>query len=260
MALEALTGVDFGGNKGTNVADGTAANDVPSMAQLWAMVRGLDWKPSARVASTANVSLTGALTHDGVTLANGDIFLAKDQTTASQNGPWVVNTSGAWTRPVWADESTEVTAAMAISVEEGTTNADKLFVLTTNNPITLGTTALAFSAVGSGATYTAGAGLTLSGSTFNVGQGTGIIVNADDVAIDSAYSGLAKRYSVDVPAGSTTATITHNLGTKDVTVAVRRLSTDKFVEPDYVATSTNVVTLTFPSAPAANEFRCTVVA
>lgn len=104
----------------------------------------LDPKQSVRVATTANLAaLSGLLTVDGVVLVAGDRVLVKDQATASQNGLYVV-AAGAWARAADAASSAEVTPGMTVPVEQGTTLADTIWELTTNAPITLGTTALTF--------------------------------------------------------------------------------------------------------------------
>ncbi|MFG9064122.1 phage tail protein [Pseudomonas aeruginosa] len=104
----------------------------------------LDGKDSVKVATTANLAaLSGLLTVDDVVLAAGDRVLVKDQATASQNGIYVA-AAGAWSRAADADSSAEVTPGMTVPVEQGTTHADTIWELTTNAPITLGTTALAF--------------------------------------------------------------------------------------------------------------------
>lgn len=103
----------------------------------------LDWKASVRVATTANITLSGLLTIDGVTVATGDRVLVKNQTTGSQNGIYLANT-GAWTRSTDADANAEVTPGMTVQVEDGSTQADSVWKLTTNAPISIGTTALTF--------------------------------------------------------------------------------------------------------------------
>lgn len=115
----------------------------------------LDWKQSVRAATTAAGTLSTDFengdTVDGVTLATGDRILVKDQSTASENGVYVVQASGAPTRATDADADAEVTAGLTTTVEEGISNADKIFVLTTNDPITVGTTGLTFSEISAGA-------------------------------------------------------------------------------------------------------------
>lgn len=107
-----------------------------------------DYKDSVRVATTANGTLASAFengdTVDGVTLATGDRVLLKNQSSGAENGIYTVNASGAPTRATDFDADAEVTDGCIIPVERGTANGDKLFQLTTNNPITIGSTALTF--------------------------------------------------------------------------------------------------------------------
>ena len=106
-------------------------------------------KRPVRCATTANITLSGTQTIDGVAAVAGNRVLVKNQTTASQNGIYVV-ASGAWSRSTDADNSAKVFGGIECRVNEGTTNADKNFVLTTNDTITLGTTSLTFTPDASG--------------------------------------------------------------------------------------------------------------
>lgn len=103
---------------------------------------------AARLASTANVALTGEQTIDGV-LTSASRILLKDQTAPAENGLWVT-AAGAWARV--ADMATDpgVVPGMIVQVSEGTANANRSYRLTTNAPITLGTTALVFALVTQG--------------------------------------------------------------------------------------------------------------
>lgn len=260
MARKILTGLDLSGQKISNLADGSNPSDAVTKQQLDAMVRGLDWKNSVRVATTTNITLTGTQTIDGVALSAGDRVLVKDQSTAATNGIYVVAAT-AWSRSTDFDDSFEVTAAAAIPVETGTVNGDTVYVLATDGVIVVGTTPLSFTKVGgTGVAYTAGNGLSLSGSQFAVSPkaGGGISVDGTGVLIDPTFSGLAKRYSADVPAAAT-ATITHGLGTKDLIVQLFETATGIQVECDVTMTSTTVVTLTFATAPTSGQYRVVIV-
>lgn len=103
----------------------------------------LDSKQSVRVATTAAVSLSGFQTIDGVPLGAGDRVLVKNQGDGAQNGIYVVS-SGAWSRATDADASIEVTPGMLVPVEQGVSNADSVWQLVTDFPISLGATALSF--------------------------------------------------------------------------------------------------------------------
>jgi hypothetical protein len=120
-----------------------------------------DYKASVRVATTANITaLNGGApnTLDGVALVASDRILVKDQTTASQNGIYVVTNlgtgaNGTWSRAGDADSALELNSGAIVTVEEGTSNADSQWMLTTSNPITLGSTALTFAKPSGGAQY-----------------------------------------------------------------------------------------------------------
>lgn len=103
----------------------------------------LDHKPSARVATTANIKLTDLQKVDGVTVISGDRVLVKDQKSAKENGLYIVST-GAWRRAPDADSGAKVTSALVVSVEQGTVQADTIWQLTTDDVIELNTTALTF--------------------------------------------------------------------------------------------------------------------
>ena len=103
----------------------------------------LDGKQSVRVAATGNVVLNGAQQIDGVAVVAGDRVLAPNQTLARDNGLWIV-ANGDWVRATDANTSAKVSPGLTVMVEEGTANGDSLWHLTTNAPITLGTTSLTF--------------------------------------------------------------------------------------------------------------------
>lgn len=111
--------------------------------QLDAISKNIDFKQSVRAATTANITLTGTQTVDGVALLVGNDVLVKDQTLAKDNGIYTV-AAGSWTRRTDSDTSAKITAGMVVIATEGTANADTAFVLTTDDVITLGTTALTF--------------------------------------------------------------------------------------------------------------------
>ena len=103
----------------------------------------LDGKQSVRVAASTNIVLNGAQQIDGVAVIAGDRVLLANQTLAKDNGLWIV-ANGDWVRATDANTSAKVTPGLTVMVEEGTANGDSLWHLTTNAPITLGTTALTF--------------------------------------------------------------------------------------------------------------------
>jgi len=177
----------------TNLADPTNAQDAATKSYVDAARAGLDVKQSARAATTANITLSGTQTVDGVSLIAGDRVLVKDQSTGANNGIYVV-AAGAWSRASDADSSSEVGPGLFCFVEEGTANSDSGWVCTNDGTVTLGTTALTFAQFSGAGQITAGAGLTKSGNTLDVGTASTarIVVNAD--SIDLATVGTAGTY------------------------------------------------------------------
>lgn len=266
-ALKVADGLDLQLQKIVNLADGTAPTDAVTKAQLDAMFRGLKWKNSVKAASTGNVSaLTGAQTIDTISLVAGDRVLLKDQTAASANGIYVVAT-GAWTRATDFDDNVEVSSGAAIPVEQGSANGDSVQILTTDGAITVGTTSLVFTRLGgSGVSYTAGpnGGLTLSGSAFSIllDSGSGLVLGAAGIKIDTtqfASLGVPLKFAQDVPAGSTSATITHNRNNVDVIVQVIDKATGVVILHSEGSRTVNTVVLTFAVAPTTGQYRVIVL-
>ena len=134
--------------------------------------------------------VVGLLTVDGITAANGDRVLVKDQTTQSANGVYVA-ASGAWARALDADAWTELPSAY-VFVETGTVNADSGWLCTVDAGGTIGSTAITWVQFSGAGQIAAGAGLTKTGSTIDViGTAGRILVNADNIDIDSGYVGQA---------------------------------------------------------------------
>ncbi|SDS38928.1 phage tail protein [Pseudomonas prosekii] len=109
----------------------------------------LDSKQSVRVATTANITLAGPQTIDGIAVVAGDRVLVKNQTAAKDNGIYVAAVA-AWVRAKDADVSADVTSGLIVSVEQGATLADTRWQLITDGAIVLGTTALTFQNVTQG--------------------------------------------------------------------------------------------------------------
>jgi hypothetical protein len=234
----------------TNLSDpstGTdAANQQYVLAQIELRASGQDWKDAVRAATTANITLSAPQTIDGVSVIAGDRVLVKNQTTASQNGIYVV-AAGAWTRATDADSSAEVTSGMTVAVAEGTTLQNTIWLLTTDNPITLATTALAFTQIGAGGTtYTASTGLTMVGNDVRLVIPVAIAsggTNATDIATARTNLNVPQRgFASDIGAltAGVEATIAHGLGTADVNVSVRDKTSGYIVGIDAGADATNV--------------------
>jgi len=159
--------VDVNNSRISNVTDPTQAQDAATKAYVDAVKQALDIKDSVHVATTGNITLSGTQTIDGTAVEAGDRVLVKNQTAGADNGIYVA-AAGAWSRATDANITAEVTPGMFVFVEEGTTNGDNGFVLTTDAPITLDNTSLTFTQFSGAGQITAGDGLSKSGNTLSV--------------------------------------------------------------------------------------------
>lgn len=262
--MKIMNGLDLQSQKITNLADPSANTDAANKQYVDNVARGLYWKAPVRVATTTNGTLATAYANgqsiDGVVLATGDRILIKDQSTGAENGLYTVNASGAPTRATDADGGTELTPGTAVSVTAGTANGDKVFMITSDSAITIGTTAQTWGQLGGGTTYTGSNGVQLVGSDFRAvaAPSGGLTVGGTGIALDTSVA--ARKASANIGNGSLTSiAFAHNLGTKDVAVSFRLTADDSAILTDWVATDTNTVTATFATAPAANAVRITVI-
>ena len=185
-----MTGaIAMSNNKITGLGTPTADQDAATKIYVDSVAQGLDVKASCRAATIANITLSGAQTIDGVVIIAGDRVLVKDQTTAANNGIYLC-ASGAWTRTTDADTWIELTGAFTF-IEDGTVNDNTGWVCTIAPGGTLGSTAVTFEQFSGAGQVIAGAGLTKTGNTLNVGTASSsrIVVNPDD--IDLATTGVA---------------------------------------------------------------------
>jgi len=252
-----ITSVSMNGQQLRNLAAPTAGTDGATKTYVDSAINGLSWKETVRAASTANIVIAtgGLLTIDGVLLAMNDRVLVKNQTAPAENGIYLAQ-STAWIRSTDFTNAPDIVNA-AVFVSQGTTQADTAWVMTTDAPITVGTTALTWVQFGAPSTFVAGNGLTLTGNVFAVGAGTGIVVSAGTTAVDTtviatqafvntAVTGMAKKYATALTGTTGSETITHNLNTRDVHVMVYNGATPyTAVLCDWDATTVNTVTVRY---------------
>jgi len=242
----------------TMAGDPTSALHIATKQYVDGLLAGLAKRSTVRVATTANITIATALnngdTLDGVTLANGNLVLVKDQSTASQNGIYVVGSSPA--RDDLFDSYDEHPGAL-IHVEEGSTNADKLFHCTSNAGGTLDSTAITFANIvpGSGGTVTnvATAGLASGGAITSTGTITVSIngqsglsaspVAADEFAIYDASATTHKKITTTELFGSDVLTATAREYTKTQNFNMTTLSDGANISWDLSQNQVAVVTL-----------------
>jgi hypothetical protein len=307
-------------NGNIKVAEPTDAAHAATKGYVDAARAGLDVKQSVRAATTGPVNLStgleaGDTLDTTVTLAEGNRVLVKDQATASQNGIYVVQASGAAVRATDFDGTGEVSGGAFTFVEEGTVNADSGWVVTSNGAIAVGTDAINWAQFSGAGSITAGDGLTKTGNTIDVvgttdrisvsanavdistnyvGQNTittlGTITtgvwNGTDVAVTDGGTGASTAADARTNLASTstsgqttstavlarvvhqacaassvgvsTTTVTHNFGTKNLTVQVYQVSTGETVNCDVVRSSNDAVVVTMNGTISSDDFHIVV--
>ena len=186
---------------------GYTTNSLANKAYVDQVAQGLDAKPSARAATTANLATTysngtsgvgatltattnGAIVLDGVSPSVGDRILVKDQTAGAQNGIYTVATQGSGsaafvlTRATPEDQPAELSGGSFIFVEEGTANGDNGYVFTHTGAPTFGTTALDVTQFSGAGQINAGAAMSKTGNQLDVEvDGSSIEVNSDALRV-----------------------------------------------------------------------------
>jgi hypothetical protein len=299
-ALAAPTGnVSMNSHKITNLAEPVDPQDAATKFYVDSAITGLDWKSSAHLLANTNVALTGTsgtLVIDGHSALgssdSGYRILLINQTTSTEDGIYLYSDNGSTytlARPIDADTYQELIGA-AIFIKEGTNYGATSWVQSSHYITSFaGQDWVQFSGQG---TYTASNGVELVGNDFSfdytsdgglsastsgafvklqtnsglattsnglaVGAGTGISVSGGTVSINTSV--VARKYSVSLTGSATAYTVTHNLGTRDVSVSVRETgSTYAQVFADVEMTTTDTVTVSFATAPTSGQYTVTVI-
>ena len=202
--------VSLNSQKITNLATPTADGDAASKSYVDGVSQGLDIKGSVVAATTGNITIATALnngdTLDGVSLSTNDRVLVKDQSSASENGIYIVGSS-----PARADDlaaGADAAGAFAF-VEQGTVNADNAFVCTSNKgSAVVGTNNLTFTQFSGAGQITAGDGLDKSANTLSVDlkSNGGLVIESTEIAVDLAASSITGTLAIgDGGTGATSA-------------------------------------------------------
>ena len=150
IATQDANNVSISGGSVTGLGDPSSTSDAATKNYVDQAVAGLRTRTIAEAATTGNISLTTDLqngdTIDGVTLVTGDRVLVKDQTTATQNGLYIVVASGAASRDPEHDTIAELSGGMVV-VNQGTSNDNKIFLCTTDSDGVIGSTNITYTQV-----------------------------------------------------------------------------------------------------------------
>jgi hypothetical protein len=237
-------------------------NEPARLADLNSAIEGLAWKDSVRVATQGNINLNSpGATIDGITLSSGDRVLVKSQTTQAENGIYVFNgASTPMTRAADASTANELEQAV-VTVEEGS-SAGVTYRQTQVN-FTLGTDPVLWTTFGTSVPQASEttAGIAEIATQAETDAGT------DDQRIVTPlkltnWAGRIRKYTTTIGDGSATLfNVTHNFNTRDVIVQVYYSGgTYDQIYCDVKATTTNMVQLSFSSAPAVNSLRVIILA
>jgi len=197
---------------GTISTTPSAATDIANKQYVDYALLGISWKAPAKVATTANITLSGPQTIDTVSVVAGDTVLVKNQTNLAENGIYTVQT-GAWTYAVGSTTWAQYIGAVIYIV--GGSQATAAFYTTAQPGGTLGVTAMDWYNLSFSSSYTAGTGLTLIGTQFSI-TNTGVTAatygSASNVPV-IAFNAQGQATSVTNTAISIANTQVTGLGT-----------------------------------------------
>jgi hypothetical protein len=233
------------------LAQGFQIKPTATVVDTAAMPAGTYSNGTAGVGATFTVTATGTTTIDGHVLAAADLVLLTAQASAFQNGLYTVTTAGTTgvstvlTRHVDMDSAAEFSGALIPVGSTGTAQGNSLWLANPSGTVTVGTTSIPLSELNKATDLAAGTGITITGNSVAV----------------TGYSTLPHIFnSAAIGDGSATSlTVTHNLNNSFPLVQVYSAAAGGLVICGVVATSANVVTLSFTTAPASSDIHCVVV-
>jgi hypothetical protein len=150
ISTQASNNVSISGGSVTGLGSPSNNSDAATKSYVDQAVAGLRTRIIAECATTGNVNLSNGLeagdSIDGVTLVAGDRVLVKDQSTASENGLYLAVSSGAASRDPEHDTIAELSGGMVV-VNQGSTNDNKIFLCTTDNTGSVGSTSITYTVI-----------------------------------------------------------------------------------------------------------------
>lgn len=258
--------VSFNSQKAINQADPTNPQDSATKAYvdtaLATATAGITYKAPVRVATTANITLSGTQTIDGIAVTAGQRVLVKNQSTVANNGIYLC-AAGAWTRTTDADTAAELEGGVVVPVDEGTANANTMWMLATDIA-TLGTDAVTWVQFGAGTAYTASLGVQLVGNDIRANLGAGLTLTGNQIIPDYSVGNVLKNKTAVGFVGTSGADVTITTGftvanKSDYIVRVYEDSTGAEVLVGVTGTSTTQVTLSFDVTPTTNQYRYAIL-
>ena len=246
VALGGTTLTPAGLTSVTVTQDPTTALQLATKQYVDNIAQGLNTKAPVLCATTANITLSGEQTIDGVTTSASRV-LVKNQSTAANNGIYLSG-SGAWTRTADANTWNQLVSAY-VFVEQGTINADTGWVCTSDPGGTLGVTAVTWVQFSGAGTYSAGTGLTLTGTQFsitNTAVTAGTYGNAARTITQTvnAQGQLTNIFDqpISIPASAINTTIP-NTGLTNSSVTYNGVTVALGASGTITATATNALTI-----------------
>lgn len=217
--------------------------------------------PVDLVATGNQLTLSGLRSVDGVLMQGGQRVLLTAQQSSSANGVWVVGT-GEWTRAADMPQGSSLLPGTTVVVRSGAEHAQSIWQVSNTSMITVGTTGQQWLKAYRGKdpiTYTAGNGLQLNDGAFSLrlGASSGLISDSAGLRLDP--SSAVRKVTLTVPSGSTVASLTHNLGTNDVSVSFIDNASQEMVLVPWVVVNANSISCEFSSVVPGGAYRAVIV-
>lgn len=192
--LAGLGGLPIAGGTMTGTltlfADPTNALDAATKGYVDNAITGITWKNSVKAATTANITLSGTQTIDGIALIANDRVLVKNQSTATQNGIYIV-AAGAWSRATDANISAEIWGSAVYVQSGGTVNGGTQWANSNTTSPVIGTDNITFGQVAGAGVYTNGSGLSLTGNVFSLNTTLTGLTSVSSTSFVGALTGNA---------------------------------------------------------------------